>query len=147
MRPLQIAFLLFFCVFVAAQTRPSRPEFIAGKHYSLAHCVAVIRWQMNDGENIQRLTGFELANLLDTLGNCETLYFEPLHRTQRDQTTADLATALDWASFEYIKRLESAIFHLDPFARQKVLAELRLDHYSSVKKNDIPLVTLDRATK
>jgi hypothetical protein len=141
MRALKFALFLSCALPASSQTPSSRPEFIAGKHYSLKHWDAVIEWQL--GSDVKRLTGFELANLVDTLGSCETIYFDALNREKPDKITIDTALALDQATYEYIHRLESAISRLDPTARQKIIDALLLDHYSSIKTDDLPLVTLD----
>lgn len=110
-----------------AQEQFLRPEALGGKHYSKPECVRIARWVTSDSKRLKTLTGIEAGNFWYTLDNCGFLYFSDRktlnERPSDDQIEVEIAS--DWATHEYIDRLEAAISRLSPGERSKIVNDLK----------------------
>ncbi len=102
------------------------PKVTGGKYYSRAECVNIARQVVGEPNGIKSLTGIELGNLWYMLDNCNFLYFSDQKTSSmspsRDQD--DVEVSLDWATHEYIGRLEGAISRLPDDEKNRVLKDL-----------------------
>src|SRR5215469_1992062 len=119
--------ILFVSITTAAQSNPTKPEAIGGKHYSEPECVRIAHWVNAVPKKMATLTCIEVGNFWYTLDNCGFLYFSDAatmnKRPSDDQI--DLELAIDIATHEYIDRLEAAINRLPSPEREKIVNDLK----------------------
>jgi hypothetical protein len=126
----------------STQETPPKPEAIAGKYYSKAECVRIARWVIGDDKRLKTLTGIEVGNFWDTLDNCGFMHFSDPNTLygRPSQEQIDVEIAIDWATHEYIGRLDFAIQSLSAAERDKVLSDL--ENAARPTKERFPLFTL-----
>src|SRR5262249_35062624 len=104
-----------------------RPDAIAGKHYSKSECMQIAHWVTADEKKLKSLTGTEVGNFWYTLDSCRALYFSDRNTMSAAPSIdrLELETAFDWASHEYIERLEFAIQSLPAETQEQAVRTLK----------------------
>jgi hypothetical protein len=129
----------------STQETSTKPEVVGGKYYSKAECVRIARWVIGDDKRLKSLNGIEVGNFWYTLDNCGFLYFsdpKTLNGRPSDEQI-DVQIAIEWATHEYIERLEVAIQSLSQAEKDKVLSDL--EKAARPTKERFPLFTLRHA--